>query len=173
MRLGRLLAEAEVADRDTARRVRVVREVAPDVQVHVLPMIRTASWFAPTVPSEPSHKNIHSVVQSVIGLKFSTIGREKCVTSSLMPILKMVTGFSSKLSKTAIAIAGVNSFDPRPYWQPTQTSGICASRRDVEVQRPPNEPAFFVWSRTVILLTVFGSAARTCLALHGGAGGPR
>ena len=81
-----------------------------------------------------------------------------------------------KTPKTAIARVSVNPLVPRPYRPPTQTTGIWASRSDVATSRKngsPNEPASFVWSRRAIFLTVFGSAARECLVLHGGAGGRR
>ena len=66
----------------------------------------------------------------------------------MIQTVKRFGGFcSSALSKTAFARARVTPFDPRPHRPPTQTTGICASRRDVATSRysgSPNEPASFV-----------------------------
>ena len=52
-----------------------------------------------------------------------------CVTSSTMPTVKWLRGFSlESSSKTPAIMAGVNSFDDRPYRPPTIRGRAAPSR---------------------------------------------
>ncbi len=83
-------------------------------------------------------------------------------------MVKWFFGFGSeRLSKTALTIAGVNSFELRPYRPPTMTgsegigsqSAVRASRMAATMSRyngSPIAPASFVRSSTLIDFTVEG-----------------
>ncbi len=78
-------------------------------------MILIELRFALTVPSLPSPKNTARTVPSDSVRKSVSTGKLRCVTSSTIPTVKCVGGSGSiRASKTAFAIAGVNSFDDRP-----------------------------------------------------------
>ncbi len=77
-------------------------------------MILTVFLAAPTVPSEPRPKKT-AVSASVEVRKSAGTGSERCVTSSLMPTVKRLLGWSAASSaNTAAAIAGVYSLLDRP-----------------------------------------------------------
>ena len=83
-------------------------------------MILIEFLFALTVPSAPSPQNNARTWFSGSVLKSGSYGRLVCVTSSLIPIVKWFLGFSFfNSSNTPLHIAGVNSFDDRPYRPPT------------------------------------------------------
>ena len=79
-------------------------------------MILTEFLFAPTVPSPPRPQNLHSLVPAaaVMGAGL-TSGRDRNVTSSVMPRVKRSLGasFSSSLNRAKMEDGGV-SLLPRP-----------------------------------------------------------
>ena len=78
-------------------------------------MILIEFLLAETVPSAPSPQKSARTVSSRSVENAGSKSSEVCVTSSRMPTVKWFFGvafFSS--SKTAFAIAGVNSFEARP-----------------------------------------------------------
>ena len=84
------------------------------------PIILIASLFAPTVPSPPSPQNLHWTSPSGVASISSSIDNDVFVTSSIIPTVKLFLGsFDLRLSKTALTIDGVKSFEPRPYLPPT------------------------------------------------------
>src|SRR5439155_1473993 len=79
------------------------------------PMILMEFLLAPTVPSAPRPKNTARTTSSASMSSASSKGRDRWVTSSTMPTVKCFFGrglFNSP--KTALTIAGVNSFDDNP-----------------------------------------------------------
>ena len=51
-------------------------------------MILMLFLLAPTVPSDPKPQNLQLMVRSSAVTTFSPTGRERCVTSSVMPTVK-------------------------------------------------------------------------------------
>ncbi len=79
------------------------------------PMILIEFLFALTVPSLPSPKNTARTVSGSSVSNVGSTGRLVPVTSSTIPTVKWVFGSSrASSSNTALAIAGVNSFEDRP-----------------------------------------------------------
>ena len=74
-------------------------------------MILMEFLFAPTVPSAPSPQNLQLTVPSGVVTREGPVGRERWVTSSLMPIVNL---FFSVFRKTATIWFGVVSLEPRP-----------------------------------------------------------
>src|SRR5690349_12766727 len=97
----------------------------------------------------------------------------------MMPIVKWRLGDGFAISSnTALTIAGVNSFDDRPYRPATTRGGVgqgdtpsaCASASAAVTSRysgSPVAPGSFVRSSTAMLRTVLGSAARNALQANG------
>ncbi len=78
-------------------------------------MILIVFLLAPTVPSEPRPQKTARVTSSASVSKLASTSSEVCVTSSVIPTVKWFFGRSSeRLSRTALTIAGVNSFDESP-----------------------------------------------------------
>ena len=77
-------------------------------------MISTVFLFAPTVPSEPRPQNLQLTAPFASGAK-SGSGRDRWVTSSTMPMVKLFTGSAARrFSKAAAIWAGVVSLLDRP-----------------------------------------------------------
>jgi hypothetical protein len=78
-------------------------------------MILIALLFAPTVPSAPRPQNLHCTVPFGATSRVGPTSSEVWVTSSTMPTVKWFLGCAARmLSKTARAIAGLNSLEPSP-----------------------------------------------------------
>src|SRR6056297_497146 len=74
-------------------------------------MILIAFLFAPTVPSPPIPQNLQRTIDSGAVSITSDTGRDVFVISSVIPTVKLFFGSSFfKLSKTSLAIVGVNCF---------------------------------------------------------------
>ena len=144
------------------------------------PMILIELRFALTVPSLPRPTNTARITSSGSVVNERSTGRLVPDTSSTMPTVKWFFGSSASSSaKTAAAMAGVNSFDERPY-RPPITRGIPPSNRT----RPavssstsavttswysgsPGAPGSFVRSSTAIRRTVDGIAATSASVENG------
>ena len=75
--------------------------------------------FAPTVPSEPRPKNTARTVSAGSMSSDGSYGRLRPDTSSMMPTVNRRRGRSRASSaNTPAIIAGVTSFDDRPYRPP-------------------------------------------------------
>ena len=71
--------------------------------------------LAPTVPSPPRPQNLQEIVPLALVSTFVVSGRDRPVTSSTIPIVKLAFGSSAfRFSYTAKIDAGVVSFEPRP-----------------------------------------------------------
>ena len=78
-------------------------------------MISTVFLLAPTVPSEPRPQNLQLTTPSPSGYSAPASSRDRWVTSSTMPMVKLFTGFAARrFSKAAAIWAGVVSFEDRP-----------------------------------------------------------
>ena len=78
-------------------------------------MILMEFLFAPTVPSEPRPKNTPRCTSFGSMSRSASYGSDRCVTSSMMPMVKWFFGAGlASSSKTAFTMVGVNSFDDRP-----------------------------------------------------------
>ena len=78
-------------------------------------MILMEFLFAPTVPSEPRPQNLQETVPAGVMLGAGSSGSDRPVTSSSMPTVKPLIGFSaSRFLYTAMMQEGVVSFEPRP-----------------------------------------------------------
>ena len=76
-------------------------------------MISTVFLFAPTVPSPPRPQNLQLTPSSALSKGRS--GRDRRVTSSTMPMVKLLTGRPAfRFSKAAAIWAGVVSLEDRP-----------------------------------------------------------
>ena len=83
-------------------------------------MILIEFLFAPTVPSDPSPKNKHSVTSAFPVKTGSASGNDVNVTSSIIPIVNWSFGSGCfKLLYTATICSGVVSFEDKPYLPPT------------------------------------------------------
>ena len=136
-------------------------------------IVLIAALLAPTVPSVPSPQKRHCLVPGGIVSTSAPTGSEVCVTSSLMPTTKLCLGcFALRFSKVAITCLGVNSFDARPYCPPTMflRASPAAKAYEADTSRKrgmPTAPSSRVRSRTVMSLTLSGTAARKASASHG------
>ena len=78
-------------------------------------MILMEFLFAPTVPSEPSPQNLQLTVPGSPVSTSGPTGRERWVTSSLMPTVKWFLGSGwLMLSNTASIWAGETSLEESP-----------------------------------------------------------
>ena len=78
-------------------------------------MILMLFLLAPTVPSEPRPKNTARNTRSDSVANERSTARLVRETSSVMPTVKWLRGAAAdSSSNTALAMAGVNSFDDRP-----------------------------------------------------------
>ena len=82
-------------------------------------MILMELLFALTVPSEPRPKKSACVVSGFSSVKEGSNSRERCVRSSMIPMVKgfLGSGLFNSL-KMALTIAGSNSLDESPYLPP-------------------------------------------------------
>ena len=78
-------------------------------------MILIEFLLAPTVPSAPSPKNRAWCMPASAGEKSLSQDKLVWVTSSMIPMVKWFLGcLFFKLSRTALAMPGLNSLEPRP-----------------------------------------------------------
>ena len=140
-------------------------------------MILIEALFAPTVPSAPSPQNTACTARVGTVNERST-SSDRPVTSSRMPTVNVGRGVGvASSSSTALAIAGVNSLDDRPY-RPPMTSGIAAvrpRRRSAAARQvvtswhsgSAGAPGSLVRSRTAMRRAVSGRAARNASVGNG------
>src|SRR5574344_1916595 len=89
-------------------------------------MILTEFLLAPTVPSAPRPKNLHSWIDCPPRAISSTSGREVNVTSSTIPTVKWFFGSgNSRLLNTEIILAGVTSEEPRKEGEDSRCENPC------------------------------------------------
>ncbi len=128
-------------------------------------MIFTELRVALTVPSAPNAKKTARTTSSGSVVKDGSTSRLECITSSVIPTEKCRRGDSLvSSSRTPAAMAGVNSFDDRPYRPPITTDGPASSRSASAVttswyRGSPVAPGSLVRSSTATALTVSGRAA--------------
>ena len=139
-------------------------------------MILIDALLAPTVPSAPSPQKMACTAR--VGTENEgSRSSDRPVTSSRMPTVNCGRGVSAcSSSRAALAIAGVNSFDDRPY-RPPITSGIAARRPDAVARASTmvtssqrgsaGAPGSFVRSSTATERTVDGRASRRASAGNG------
>ena len=133
--------------------------------------------FAPTVPSEPRPKNTARTVSAGSMSSDGSYGRLRPDTSSVMPTVNRRRGRSRASSaNTPAIIAGVTSFDDRPYRPPVtrgisaRSPSVCASASAVITSRnsgSPFEPGSLVRSSTAIRRALAGSASSSARTGNG------
>mmetsp|Transcript_96340 Transcript_96340/g.311065 ORF Transcript_96340/g.311065 Transcript_96340/m.311065 type:complete len:207 (-) Transcript_96340:1145-1765(-) len=136
-------------------------------------MIFTAFLFAPTVPSPASPKNTHCVVDSGTAVSSCCdIGNDVKVTSSSIPTVKRSFCNPIAFSKTDTAIAGVYSFEPRPYRPPNNVTPPKRASSCIVAATSKNrgsrcDPCSLVRSSTVTVWTDGGKYSKSLSLGHG------